>query len=73
MADNDWENVKALGSIFSLGATVAAGTFLGYWIGSYLDRKLGTEPWFTIIMVFVGVIAGFKSVYDIMMSDKGGE
>ncbi len=73
MAEKKWENTKALGVIFSLGATVAAGTVLGYWIGSFIDRKIGTEPWFTLAMVLLGAAAGFKSVYDIMVSDKGGE
>ncbi len=73
VVQKDWENVKALGTIFSLGATLAAGVLVGYWIGSFIDRKLHTDPWFTIGMVIIGVAAGFKSVYDIMVSNKGGE
>ncbi|MFZ3170998.1 MAG: AtpZ/AtpI family protein [Carboxydocellales bacterium] len=73
MAPKDWENVKALGSVFSLAGSIAAGVLIGYWIGSFIDKKLHTDPWFTIIMVIIGVGAGFKSVYDIMLADKGGE
>jgi ATP synthase protein I len=73
MAQQDWENVKALGSVFSLAGSIAAGVLIGYWIGSFIDKKLLTDPWFTIIMVIIGVVVGFKSVYDIMVADKGGE
>jgi len=42
-----------------LGATIALSAWLGYW----LDQKLGTLPWLTILMVFVGAGAAFYHVY----------
>jgi F0F1-type ATP synthase assembly protein I len=42
-----------------LGATFALSAWLGYW----LDRRLGTLPWLTIVMVFFGAGAAFYHVY----------
>ena len=42
-----------------LGATLALSAWLGYW----LDRKLGTLPWATIVLVFLGASAAFYSIY----------
>ena len=42
-----------------LGATLALSAWLGYW----LDRKLGTLPWITIVLVFFGFSAAFYSIY----------
>jgi F0F1-type ATP synthase assembly protein I len=38
--------------------------FLGLW----LDKRLGSSPWFVIICVFVGAAAGFYSLYRKLMS-----
>ena len=42
-----------------LGMTFALFALLGWW----LDKRLGTGPWLTIVLVFVGAAAGFYSVY----------
>ena len=42
-----------------LGATLGLSAWLGYW----LDRKFGTLPWMTIVLVFLGASAAFYSIY----------
>ena len=46
--------------------------FLGIW----LDKRLGSSPWFVLICVFVGAGAGFYSIYRKLMGsakrDLGG-
>ena len=42
-----------------LGATIALSAWLGHW----LDGKLGTLPWLTILMVFFGAGVAFYSIY----------
>ena len=37
-----------------------AGATIG---GYYLDRWLGTNPWFTLIGIGVGVAAGFRDLF----------
>lgn len=42
-----------------LAAVVAVFTYGGYW----LDRRLGTTPWLTILLVFVGAGGALHSIY----------
>lgn len=42
-----------------LGAAVAIGWGIGYW----LDKQFGTAPWLMILFLLFGVAAGFKGVY----------
>ena len=37
-----------------LGLTFGAGILLFTFVGSWLDRRLGTEPWLLLVGVFVG-------------------
>ncbi|MHB8172388.1 MAG: AtpZ/AtpI family protein [Thermincolia bacterium] len=74
MSKNDWQNLKGLGIVFSLGTTIAAGIVIGYFMGDFIDSKLDTYPWFTIIMFVVGIGASFKAAYDTMFpKEKGGD
>lgn len=73
LPDKGWDNMRALGTVFSLGATMAAAVIIGYFIGSFLDRWLHTGPWLTFLMLLLGVGGGLKAAYDLMVSNKGGE
>lgn len=44
--------------------TIVVFMFAGIW----LDKRLGTSPWFVIVCVFVGAAAGFFSVYRKLMA-----
>lgn len=46
-----------------LGLTMAASTALFLYLGSLVDRRLGTEPWLTLVGAFVGAAAGFYYMY----------
>jgi len=57
---------KAPGAIiqlFTIGTQLVASTFAGLAIGYYLDRYLGTSPWFTIALLLMGIAAGFINIY----------
>ncbi|MEF2144779.1 MAG: AtpZ/AtpI family protein [Desulfovibrionaceae bacterium] len=47
----------------TMGLNLVSSTFIGLAMGWALDKWLETKPWFTLIMLIVGVIAGFRSVY----------
>ena len=42
-----------------MAATLGLSAWLGYW----LDTRLGTLPWLTLVMVFLGAGAAFYSIY----------
>ena len=53
---------KELAYFSSLGISVAFSIFIGLGIGVFLDRKFGTSPWFTLIFLVFGIIAGFRNI-----------
>jgi len=46
----------------SLGLSVSLSIFIGLAIGVYLDRKFDTSPWFTLILLVLGIAAGFRNI-----------
>lgn len=46
-----------------VGLQFAASILLFFFAGRWLDERLGTEPWLLIAGVFVGLTAGFWSMY----------
>ncbi len=57
---------KGLATLSSMGIAMVLCTFIGLIIGIYLDKYLGTKPWFTIIMLVMGIVAGFKNIYEMI-------
>lgn len=57
-----------------LGLQLAAAILVFFFIGSWADRKLGTEPWLMIAGVTVGAVGGFiqffKSVSKLTRNDS---
>lgn len=49
--------------VASVGIEMAVAIGLGYLIGSFLDRELGSEPWLMYLFVGCGAIAGFRSLW----------
>lgn len=46
-----------------VGLQFAASILLFFFLGRWLDDRLGTEPWLLVTGVFVGLSAGFWSMY----------
>jgi ATP synthase protein I len=46
----------------SVGIEVAVATLIGWGIGHWLDSRLGTGPYLTIVFFLCGVVAGFKAL-----------
>ncbi len=53
---------KDLAYFSSLGISVAFAIFIGLGIGVWLDGKFDTSPWFTLIFLLFGIIAGFRNI-----------
>ena len=55
--------IKELAYFSSIGLSVALSIFIGLAIGVYLDRRVfNTTPWFTLIFLGLGIIAGFRNI-----------
>lgn len=51
--------VKSLSHIGSFGLTIGAAILIGYYTGTYIDGRLGTEPWFMLIFILLFMVGAF--------------
>jgi ATP synthase protein I len=69
---------RALNLVTSMGITMAASVFLGYYIGSLLDKWIlhsPKMPWLTFIFSLIGIAAGFRGIFRLINQslDDGGK
>lgn len=62
MKKRDWRYIRELAYYSSLGLQVALSILIGYAIGWYLDSKLDTGPWLTVIFFILGVAAAYRNI-----------
>jgi ATP synthase protein I len=55
-----WRSLRILASVGITFVVATAGATIG---GYFVDRWLGTTPWFTLIGIGVGVVAGFRDLF----------
>jgi ATP synthase protein I len=58
MGKRIYQGLSASSAGLELGISVGLGALFGSW----LDGKLGSEPWMMMVFLVVGVIAGFRGV-----------
>jgi len=63
MAEDKRQLFKSLGFLSSVGISLVASILIGLAMGVYLDRWLDTRPLFTLIMLVIGVISGFRNIF----------
>ncbi|OGL47850.1 MAG: hypothetical protein A2161_19560 [Candidatus Schekmanbacteria bacterium RBG_13_48_7] len=57
------QTYRQVGRFMSLGIALVLCTVIGLMIGFYLDKWLGTKPWLLLIFLFLGISAGFFTLY----------
>ncbi len=63
MTEDKRQFMKSLGLLSSLGISMVASSFIGLFIGYYLDQWLGTSPWMTLTWLGVGIASGFRNIF----------
>jgi ATP synthase protein I len=59
------ELIKGLSLISQIAFSIIACIVIGIFLGSFLDRWLGTSPWLLLVFSLLGTGAAFKSLYDL--------
>ena len=59
------ENGNALGLAFRVGVELISAIAVGTVIGWGVDYWLETQPWFMLVFIFLGGVAGIVNVYRI--------
>jgi ATP synthase protein I len=39
---------------------LAAAPLIGYFIGHWIDKRAGTDPWFMLVFLVLGLVAGAR-------------
>lgn len=63
---------KAMGTGFRVASELAAAIMVGGFMGYMLDKWLGTSPWFLLVFLVLGIIAGFWNVYKLAAAPSQG-
>ena len=62
---------KAMGTGFRATSELVAGVLVGGFLGWWIDHWLGTKPAAFLIMLLIGIVAGFWDVYKIAAKPSG--
>jgi F0F1-type ATP synthase assembly protein I len=54
---------RPLMGLMTVGIVLVSCIVLGYFLGRYLDGKLGTDPWLSVVGFFLGTAAGFLELF----------
>lgn len=73
VAGPDGAGYRRLAVAFTAGFLLMGGLVLGYLAGTWLDARLGTDPWLTVAGVVLGAAAGFHSLVRQLAAGRGRE
>jgi hypothetical protein len=57
------DEYRAVGSWGTLGLEIALSIVIGYFGGRWLDGRIGTAPWLSVLGFFFGCGAAGKAIY----------
>ncbi|MEZ5293130.1 MAG: AtpZ/AtpI family protein [Vicinamibacterales bacterium] len=61
-SSRDPRTLKMLGQLSTLGLAFVFALVMGFAAGNWLDRRLGTSPWLSLIGFALGLAAGVLNV-----------
>lgn len=67
-AGPDARTLKTLGQLSTIGLAFVFALLLGFGAGFWLDGKLGTSPWLSLLGFAMGLAAGVLNVVRTMQS-----
>ena len=63
--------LKQLLEASTVGIQLVLSTFVGFGMGYFLDKFLGTSPWLTAIFLILGIVAGFRELLRVARRQNG--
>lgn len=70
MKNNNKDVLKNLALISQIGISIVTPILGGVWIGNFIDKKLGTNGVFAIILIIIGAVAGFLNIFKLTGTNK---
>ena len=69
--EKKWKEFRRAGYLTAIPVLLAVGPVLGWFLGDFLDKKLGSAPWLSYAGILVGFVAAGREVYK--LAKKAGE
>jgi len=60
--DTVYFQLKQLGILTTVPFILLAGPLVGFGLGTWIDRKAGSEPWGMVAMITLGFVASAREV-----------
>lgn len=57
------QTVIQMASVSTIGIALVLAIFGCFFLGRWLDGKLGTDPYLTLLLLLIGIAAGFRNMY----------
>ena len=73
MPEDPRSSLGTVGRFAGLGFQLVASILLFLYGGQWLDRRLGTDPLFLLLGVFIGAAAAIYSMYRSLMAEQRRE
>ncbi|HOJ22478.1 MAG TPA: AtpZ/AtpI family protein [Armatimonadota bacterium] len=73
LGDSERKWIRNMALAGQVGIFLAAAIFIGWALGQWLDRKLGTDPWLTALFTLLGAAAGFLELFRVAAQISGDE
>ncbi len=55
-------NYRKIAALSSLGLMLPSSIAVGLFLGYYLDKLFGTQPWLLLVFFILGTVSGFYSL-----------
>ena len=71
--NTDKSFLRNLALISQVGFSMIAPILVGVYLGQFIDKKVGTNGVFTIILIIIGVGGSFVNLFKLTGGSKGKE
>ena len=61
--DPRYSGLRTAGLLLAIPTLLIVSPLVGFFLGSWVDRRLKTSPWFTIIGLILGFLAAGRETY----------